>query len=403
MICVVGLGYIGLPTTLMFAKYGNSIVGVDYDKKLVDKLNAGCITFEEKGLKELYDDAVARGVKFVSDYPKAEIYIVAVPTPYEVSSKKIDPKYVISAVEAIEKKCDDGAIIAIESTISPGTIDKYVRPIIEKSNKNIKIAHVPERIIPGNMIYELENNNRTIGVDDESTGEILYNLYSTFCKGKLTITSVRVAEMTKVVENTFRDINIAFANELARICRAGNMDVYEVIKIANMHPRVNILQPGPGVGGHCISVDPWFLVGDYPEQAKLIRCAREINDSQPEYVADRTFEIMRKNNIESLSKVGIYGLSYKANVDDVRESPSLKLLDIFKQRKMGNKIKVFDPMVDECIVENQIDDFETFVNSVEMVIVMVNHQHLIDNQDMIKDKVIYDTRNACVNLEVNRL
>ena len=297
---VIGLGYIGLPTALMFASHGINVVGVDYNKNLVDTLNKGVLTFEEKGLENIFKQAVDSKIEFTNEYPKGNIYIISVPTPYEKDNKKIDPKYVISAVKSVLEVCERGTILIIESTISPGTIDKYVKPeIIKKGLKigeDIHLSHAPERIIPGNMVYELENNSRTIGADSVEIGNKVKELYSSFCKGEITVTDIRTAEMTKVVENTFRDINIAFANELSRICRKENMNVYEIIRIDNKHPRVNILQPGPGVGGHCISVDPWFLVGDYGEIVNVIRAAREVNDSQPKFV----FERLKDNLISPL-------------------------------------------------------------------------------------------------------
>ncbi|NLZ61309.1 MAG: nucleotide sugar dehydrogenase, partial [Acholeplasmataceae bacterium] len=268
MINVIGLGYIGLPTALMMASHGIEVIGTDCNEDLVATLKAGKTTFKEDGLDDLFHAALDAGIKFSSEYQKTDTYIISVPTPYDKFSKKVDPTYVISAVKDVMRVCPKGAIVVIESTVSPGTIDKYVRPEIEKDGfvigRDINLVHAPERIIPGNMVYELLHNNRTIGADDRAIGERVKKYYSSFCQGEIVVTSIRTAEMTKVVENTFRAVNIAFANELCRICRHDNIDVYEIIKICNMHPRVNILQPGPGVGGHCISVDPWFLVGDYP-------------------------------------------------------------------------------------------------------------------------------------------
>ena len=315
MVNVIGLGYIGLPTALMFAKCGVKVVGTDLNEKLVESLSKGKLTFEEKGLVELFNTAIENGIKFTTEYQKTDTYIVAVPTPYISSSKKLDPKYVITAVNKVLDVCEKGAVIIIESTISPGSIDRYIRPEIEKRGviigEDIHLAHAPERIIPGNMIYELENNSRTVGSDDPLIGDRVKELYLSFCKSEIVITDIRSAEMSKVVENTYRDVNIAFANELAKICRADDMDVYEIIRIANKHPRVNILQPGPGVGGHCISVDPWFLVGDYPDLTNLILTARKINDSMPSHVLGRIRDIMREHNVKDISKIGIYGLAYK--------------------------------------------------------------------------------------------
>lgn len=398
---IIGLGYIGLPTALMFASRGVKVVGVDYNKKLVKSLQDGELNFEEEGLEELFASALKNDIIFTDEYAKSEIYIVAVPTPYIKESKKIDPNYVISAVNSILEVCEKGSIICIESTISPGTIDKYIRPMIQDKGlilgEDIHLVHTPERIIPGNMVYELENNSRTIGCDDKEIGEKIKELYSSFCKGDMIITDIRSAEMSKVVENTFRDINIAFANELTKICRADNMDVYEIIKIANMHPRVNILQPGPGVGGHCISVDPWFLVGDYPALTNLIWEARKINDSMPEFVLERISEIMKEHNIKDASKVGLYGLTYKENVDDVRESPSLQLLEKMESH-LAHGIKSYDPFVKEDLVEGQYHDFDKFLEDIEIVVLMMSHNHIKENMDKLSGKLILDTKNIC-NLE----
>ena len=315
MINVVGLGYIGLPTALMFAAHGVEVVGTDYNKELVDTLNEGKTTFEEDGLDELFQEAVSKGIRFSHEYQSTDMYIVAVPTPYDKASKKVDASYVVKAVQNVMSVCPKGATVVIESTVSPGTINKYVRPIIESDGftigEDINLVHAPERIIPGNMVYELKHNSRTIGADSLEIGEKVKALYSSFCQGEIVVTDIRTAEMTKVVENTFRDINIAFANELAKICRSDNMDVYEIIRIANKHPRVNILTPGPGVGGHCISVDPWFLVGDYPGLANIILAARKINDGMPDFVLERIHNIMKENNMTDVGRVGLYGLTYK--------------------------------------------------------------------------------------------
>lgn len=321
MVNVIGLGYIGLPTALMMATHGVEVVGTDYNEELVATLNAGHTTFKEEGLDELFVDALKSGIKFTTEYQVCDTYIVSVPTPYDKLDKKIDPCYVIAACKTVLEVAPKGAVLVIESTISPNTVDRFVRPLlIEAEREDVKLVHAPERIIPGNMVYELLHNNRTIGADDPEVGEEVAKIYATFCQGEISVTDIRTAEMTKVVENTFRAINIAFSNELAKICRIGGMDVAEVIRISNKHPRVNILQPGPGVGGHCIPVDPWFLVGDYPETANFIRLALQTNAGMPEYVLHRAHEVMAERGIKDASKVGIYGLTYKEDVDDVRES-----------------------------------------------------------------------------------
>lgn len=312
MVNVIGLGYIGLPTALMMASHGVEVVGTDYDSELVATLNEGRTTFKEEGLDELFAEAIKAGITFTTEYQVCDTYIVSVPTPYDKQTKKIDSAYVVAAMKSVLEVAPDGAIVVIESTVSPNTIDRFVRPVISDAGRSdVNLVHAPERIIPGNMVYELLHNNRTIGADDPSVGEMVKEIYASFCQAEITVTDIRTAEMTKVVENTYRDINIAFANELAKICHVGGMDVYEVIRIANKHPRVNILSPGPGVGGHCISVDPWFLVGDFPETANFIRLARHTNDSMPEWVLERALEIMRAKGIDDASKVGIYGITYK--------------------------------------------------------------------------------------------
>ena len=410
MINVIGLGYIGLPTALMMASHGVEVIGTDYNKELVATLNAGKTTFKEDGLDELFADAVKAGIKFTTEYQKTDMYIVSVPTPYDKFSKKVDACYVVAAVKEVLKVCPNNATIVVESTVSPGTMDKFIRPIVDEFNKSldlrpstsdkpsgINLVHAPERIIPGNMVYELLHNNRTIGADSKEIGEKVKKYYASFCQGEIVVTDIRTAEMTKVVENTFRAVNIAFANELARICRHDNMDVYEIIKICNMHPRVNILQPGPGVGGHCISVDPWFLVGDYPSLAKVIDESMRTNDSQPQFVLNRIYEIMEENGITDNRRVGLYGITYKENVDDVRESPTLQMLEC-QERHLARPLKSFDPFfTDKEIVKNQVLDFDEFLEGVDMVVVMVKHQHILDNVERLKGKVVLDCFNV-VNL-----
>ncbi len=385
---VIGLGYIGLPTALTMANAGYEVIGTDYNKNLIHELNEGRVTFKEKGLDGLFDAATKRGkITFTTEYKKADLYIVSVPT----FSKKVDAKYVVSAVESVLNICDENSIIVIESTVSPGTIDKHVKPII---NKKIHIVHAPERIIPGNMIYELKHNSRTIGADEKNIGEQVAEIYRKTTDGEVIVTDIKSAEMTKVVENTFRAVNIAFANELAKICKHDGMDVYEIIKICNMHPRVNILSPGPGVGGHCISVDPWFLVGDYPTLTKVIGESMKVNDSMPSFVLELASEIMEKNGLKDYKRVGIYGLTYKENVDDYRESPTLQLLEAQKKH-LAEPLKVYDPFIKDDIVQNQYHDLKTFLKDVDLVIIMVKHQEIIDNINLLKDKLVLDTQNIC--------
>ena len=398
MINVIGLGYIGLPTALMLATHGVEVVGTDYNKELVATLNAGKTTFKEKGMDELFQNALEAGIKFTTEYQMTDIYIVSVPTPYDKFSKKVDACFVIAAVKDVMKVCRKGAIVVIESTVSPGTIEKLVRPVIEENGfevgVDLNLVHAPERIIPGNMVYELLHNNRTIGADDKSVGEVIKEIYASFCQGEIVVTDIKTAEMTKVVENTFRAVNIAFANELAKICRQDNMDVYEIIKICNMHPRVNILQPGPGVGGHCISVDPWFLVGDYPSLAKVIDESMKTNDSMPDFVLNRIYEIMKEKGMTDIKRVGLYGLSYKENVDDMRESPTLQLLES-QERHLAAGLKVYDPLIAKDVVDNQYHNLNEFLDSVDFVVIMVKHNGIKENMDKLKSKVVLDCHNIC--------
>lgn len=398
MVNVIGLGYIGLPTALMLSAHGNEVIGTDYNKELVDTLKAGKTTFEEAGLDELFQEALDSGIQFTTEYQVTDTYIISVPTPYDKFSKKIDPKYVISAIKDVMRVAPPKATLVIESTISPGTIEKHIRPELEEAGfvigEDINLVHAPERIIPGNMIFELLHNNRTIGADNKEVGEKIKNLYSSFCQGEIVVTDIKTAEMTKVVENTFRAVNIAFANELAKICRHDNMDVYEIIKICNMHPRVNILQPGPGVGGHCISVDPWFLVGDYPSLAKVIDESMKTNDGMPDFVLNRIYEIMKEHELTDIKRVGLYGLTYKENVDDMRESPTLQLLES-QRRHLATGLKVYDPYIKKDVVENQFHDLDQFLDEIDIVVIMVKHNEIKENMNKLSSKIVLDCHNIC--------
>lgn len=400
---VIGLGYIGLPTSLIMAANGLEVIGTDYNKELIASLRNGHTTFKEEGLDELFFQAQERGIVFQDQYVSCDIYIISVPTPYKKKEKTVDMSYIEKAVISVMEVCQKGAIIIIESTVSPGSIDKFVRPLLSDAGfvigQDIHLAHAPERIIPGNMIYELQYNSRTIGVDSKQIGEEIKIIYSSFCQGEIILTDIKTAEMSKVIENTYRDVNIAFANEIAKICRADNMNVYEIIKIANRHPRVNILQPGPGVGGHCISVDPWFLVGDYPGLVNIILAARKINDKMPEYVLERISEIMEEHEIYDVSKVGLYGLSYKEDVDDIRESPTLQMIDCMK-RHLAQGIKVYDPYVKRDIIPNQFHNLDDFLNSIDMVVILVGHKEIKNNIDKLKNKIVLDTRHVIISDDV---
>ncbi len=396
LVNVIGLGYIGLPTALMLASHGVQVVGTDYNASLVETLNRGQTTFSEEGLDDLFARAVEAGIRFSTEYESTDVYIVSVPTPYDEVSKRIDPCYVVAAVEKILSLCPEEAVIVVESTVSPGTVDRFVRPLCQ--GRRVSLVHAPERIIPGNMLYELEHNSRTIGADDPAVGEKIRGIYSSFCRGEIVVTDIKTAEMTKVIENTYRAVNIAFANELAKLCYYENMDVEEIRRICNMHPRVNILAPGPGVGGHCIPVDPWFLVGDYPEHTPLITKAMEINEEMPDHIFKRICTIMESCGITDFSRVGLYGLTYKEDVDDVRESPTLQLL-----HRHDVPFAVYDPMVKGERVKGQCKDYHAFLEKVELVVIMVGHSHIRENQQTLMGKCIFDTRNVLKDLKTYKL
>lgn len=392
MVNVIGLGYIGLPTALMMAAHGEAVAGTDRNADLVARLNAGQVTFREEGLEELFSQAQAAGITFSAAYQRADFYVISVPTPYEKVSRKMDAGAVLAAVRQVLCVCPKGAVIIIESTVSPGTIHRCIYPIAEAAGftpgKDIYLVHAPERILPGNMLAELTRNNRTIGADQPEIGQRVKGLYASFCHGDIAVTDIRTAEMTKVVENAFRAVNIAFANELATICHASGLDVYEIIRLCNLHPRVNILQPGPGVGGHCISVDPWFLVGNYAGLTKVIGAAMERNDIMPDYVLGRIREAMAENGLKDWHRVGLYGLTYKENVDDTRNAPTMQLLE------RQSCFPVYDPYVERDLVPCQHHDLLEFLNAVDMVVIMVKHRQIQEQQHRLRGKVILDCCNT---------
>ena len=400
LVNVIGMGYIGLPTALMMAAHGVNVIGTDYNHERIRQLQQNVIVFEEKGLSELFETAIRNGIRFSEEYQKADVYIVSVPTPYMKETRKIDPQYVTAACKSVLDVCEDGSILVVESTISPGTIDHCVRPLL--NGRNVRLAHAPERIIPGNMLQELVRNSRTIGADDPETAAVIKDLYASFCQGEIVLTDIRTAEMSKVVENTFRDINIAFANELTRICHAAGMDVYEVIRIANLQPRVNILSPGPGVGGLCISVDPWFLVGDFPNLTPLIHAARNVNDGMPKYVYKRIREIMKKHKISDFSRVGLYGLTYKEDVDDTRESPTLQLLDVIRSKGEPDPV-VYDPYIHRDMVPNQLHDLNEFIMKSDLIVIMVGHSQIRTSLPGLEGKIVLDTRHIAGDGDFYRL
>lgn len=394
-ICIIGIGYVGLPTAVMFASKGHKVIGYDVNKKVVDALNKGEITIEEPGLLELVKETVkSKNLSATTTCPEGcDVYIIAVPTPIN-EDKTADMTYVESATKEIAKKIKKGSVVILESTSPPRTVEDLIIPILKTSGleigEDILLAHSPERILPGKVLEELRTNSRIVGGINQKSSEEVKKIYETFVEGEILITTATTAEMCKVMENTFRDVNIALANELAKISEELGVNAWEVIKLANFHPRVNILNPGPGVGGHCIALDPWFLV-EKSENAKLIKKARLINDSMPEYVFNKIKNIIGGFKGQTIT---IFGVTYKPNIDDVRESPIMHLVNMLEKENIT--IKICDPHAKDK-VKNNFDIYESVKNS-SLLVLGVNHDEFKDIDfskisSNLKEKNILDTRN----------
>ncbi len=409
-ICVIGLGYIGLPTASTFANKGISVVGVDVNKNVVNDLKKGILHIYEPDLRELVNGTINKGTLSFSTSPmEADVYILAVPTPFK-ENHKADLSYVQAASESIAPFLKDGALVILESTSPVGTTEKIAEWICGirkdlfytdadgiKNNINgtseVFFAHCPERVLPGRILYEIVNNDRIVGGISAKSSEMAKNVYAGICQGEIVLTDSRTAEMSKLTENSFRDVNIAFANELSMICDKLGINVWELIKLANRHPRVNILNPGPGVGGHCIAVDPWFIVDSVPDQSKLIRQAREINDFKPQYVLDKVNEAVNKvdNNV-----IAVLGLSFKANVDDLRESPALKIAEILANK--GYSLKVVEPYIEKLpknlTMKNvEFTNLKDAIEASDIVLGLVDHKEFCSiDKTLLDDKYVIDTR-----------
>lgn len=385
-----GQGYIGLPTALLFANNGHEVVGIDVNKRVIDTLKEGKMPFEEKGFQELLDSAIAKkAYRAESLVEEADVFLVAVPTPFDSEMRMADLKYVVSACEMIVPYLRKGNLVIIESTIPPGTCDKQVKYILEKSDlrmcENFSLSHCPERAIPGNTLHEMANNDRVIGgVDDKST-QLTAKLYSSFVKGNLHLTNSTTAEMIKLMENTFRDVNIALANEFAQIADDYGIDVWEAIEIANKHPRVKILKPGPGVGGHCIAIDPWFLT-ENANNSSLIMMSRQINDSMPQYVLKMVKEMLA--GIENPT-ITVFGVAYKGDIADTRATPAKKFIKLAE--KEGFKVKIYDPFVKDW--SYPILGLEEAVEGSNCIVVLTDHSEF-------KRVDPYKFREKMVNLSV---
>ncbi|MBR1280042.1 non-hydrolyzing UDP-N-acetylglucosamine 2-epimerase [Bradyrhizobium sp. AUGA SZCCT0283] len=362
-VCVVGLGYMGLPTSLLLAKAGVRVTGFDLREKKVIEINSGRCPFEEHGISELLTAALKTGnFKAQTKPATADVFVVAVPTPHD--NKKCDLSFVVSAVNSLLPVMKNGNLLIIESTIKPKTCEDVVLPILQSKNLKVEVAHCPERAIPGNTLHEIVHNDRIIGATSPEAAQRAARLYSTFTKGASHQTNLVTAECVKLMENTFRDVNIALANEFSLIADKFRFSVSAAIKLANKHPRVNILQPGIGVGGHCIAVDPWFLTEDIGE-LNLIRTARTLNDEMPKHTVGRI-----QNKISpAVKKIGILGVSYKPDVDDARETPALAVAKLLSKKY---KIRCHDPFVKDW--DLQLFPIEEVDGWADVLVILSNHK-----------------------------
>lgn len=388
-VCILGLGYIGLPTASLLASKGYSVTGVDVRQEVIDIINAGEIHIVEPGLEQLVNSAVGSGNLKASLSPEpADVFILAVPTPFKEKHQP-DLSYIESAAKSIAPLLTEGNLVILEST-SPVGATEFVRKTIEAINpiENIHYAHCPERVIPGKVLQEIVENDRIVGGLDEVSTEKTVAFYETFVEGKVLATDARTAELCKLTENSFRDTNIAFANELSMICDKLNIDVWELIKLANHHPRVNILQPGPGVGGHCIAVDPWFIVSSAPEQAKLIRTAREVNNQKPHWVISKV-----KAQASKLKDpvIACFGVSFKADIDDLRESPALDITKELMSSDIG-KVVICEPNV-KALEGFELLSCEEALQVADIIVILVDHKEFIAlPRDKLLEKCVIDTK-----------
>ncbi len=408
-VAVIGLGYIGLPTAVALATRGIDVVGVDLNPDTVKAVAYGQVPFAEPDLAVGVSGAVSMGrLTATEDTPEADAYIIAVPTPF-LADRTADLTHVRAAVEQIAPQLKGGEIVILESTSPPGTAEAMSRWLAELRPDlrlphasdvvpDIYIAHCPERVLPGRIMIEIITNDRVIGGVTRRCAERAAAIYRVFCQGKIVLTDAASAEMAKLVENAYRDVNIAFANELSMICESMRLDVWEVIAMANHHPRVNILSPGPGVGGHCIAVDPWFIVGAAPELSQLIRTAREVNDRKPQHIAE---QIIAKADRFRSPTVACLGLTFKANVEDMRESPAVDVVSAIIAGAPDVEILVADPHVHHLPLaldgrtNVRLVPADTAIEEADIIVLLVDHdQYRSINRSRLNGKVVYDTRGA---------
>ena len=405
-IVVVGLGYIGLPTASILATKGHAVVGVDVKESTVATINSGRIHIVEPDLDVLVRSAVNSGnLKAVLVPEEGDTFILAVPTPFTRKSpaddKIPDLSFIDAATRAIAPCLREGNLVILESTSPVGTTERIAELIAElrpdlvqsrsgsRTQLSVYLAHCPERVLPGHILRELVDNDRIIGGINRASAEQARDLYKSFCNGGMHLTDARTAEMAKLVENSSRDVNIAFANELSIICDKLGINVWELIELANRHPRVNILQPGPGVGGHCIAVDPWFIVAAAPKEAKLIRAAREVNDAKPHWVLDR---VRSKAERFKNPVIGCLGLAFKADIDDLRESPALEITRELIRSGVG-RVMACEPNVEGAGEDFPLYGLAEVMRDADILLVLVDHEEFkgID-RELLKEKVVIDTR-----------
>jgi len=390
-ICVLGLGYIGLPTASLLATKGYAVHGVDVSQKVVDTINQGDIHIVEPDLDVMVRAAVASGNLEASLEPvQADLFIIAVPTPFR-DGHVPDLSYVDAATDALAPHVKEGDVVILESTSPVGTTERVAERLAAARPElqgKLSVAHCPERVLPGRILRELVDNDRVVGGIDRASTEAAAAFYETFVRGEVLRTTARTAEMCKLVENSFRDVNIAFANELSLICDELSINVWELINLANRHPRVSILTPGPGVGGHCIAVDPWFVVHTAPQRAQLIRQARAINDGKTDWVIERVVE---KAHRFREPVVACLGLAYKPDVDDLRESPALRVYQALKDRLGGDNVLAVEPNLDST-EERPLTDLDEALRRADVVVALVSHRpfrHV--DPEILKTKVVIDT------------
>jgi UDP-N-acetyl-D-mannosaminuronic acid dehydrogenase len=395
-ICVIGLGYIGLPTASLLGTKGYKVHGVDTSKQIVDTINEGKIHIVEPDLDILVKSAVQSGNLTAGLKPqKADIFIIAVPTPFK-DNHQPDLSYVEAATRMISPYIQAGNVVILESTSPVGTTDEVVARILKEEghdiDKDVFVAHCPERVLPGRIIIELVQNDRIVGGINKISTDKAIEFYTSFVSGEVLATDSRTAEMAKLTENSFRDVNIAFANELSLICDQENINVWQLIALANRHPRVNILQPGPGVGGHCIAVDPWFIVARAPKLAKLISTAREVNDYKPEWVIEK---VRRSADKFKRPVIGCLGLAFKADVDDLRESPSVGIVHQLLKENVG-EIIISEPNLSSHD-EFELIPHEQVIARSDIVLLLVDHKEFRNLKATdFKEKILIDTRGAIV-------